>query len=208
MTGRFPKAALALLLALMLGACVPWLGSGKRATPEPAVAANPVTGGEIEVSALDAPAGAPAAAAASAPVAAAGVPTAPPAAAKPAAAPASPAAAPASAPAPAPAPAETAKPAEAAAPSAPEAAPGVPEAEKTAAQIACEKKKGIWAKAGAGNVRACVTYTGEGAKTCTAGTQCKGDCLARSGTCAPFQPLFGCNDILDDSGRRMTLCLD
>ncbi len=200
MTGRFPKAALALLLALMLGACVPWLGSGKRATPEPAVAANPVTGGEIEVSALDAPAAAPAAAAAAGAVAP--VPAAPPAAAKPAAAPASPPAAPA------PAPAETAKPAEAAAPSAPEAAPVVPEAEKTAAQIACEKKKGIWAKAGAGNVRACVTYTGEGAKTCTSGTQCKGDCLARSGTCAPFQPLFGCNDILDDSGRRMTLCLD
>ena len=32
--------------------------------------------------------------------------------------------------------------------------------------------------------------------------------LARSGTCAPITPMFGCNDILQDDGREVTLCLD
>lgn len=193
MTGRFPKAALALLLAVLLGACVPWLGAGKKAAAE-----NPVTGGAIEVSALDAAlSGSPDKAAAAMP----GATAPPPGAVKPRPRPAAIAAAPAAQDA-------ADRPAETAAPPAPEAAAPVPEVEKTAAQIACEKKKGVWAKAGVGNVRACVTYTGEGSKRCTTGKQCKGDCLARSGTCAPFQPLFGCNDILDDTGRRMTLCLD
>jgi hypothetical protein len=33
-------------------------------------------------------------------------------------------------------------------------------------------------------------------------------CLARSGTCAPIMPLFGCNEVLDKQGRRVTLCIE
>jgi hypothetical protein len=45
-------------------------------------------------------------------------------------------------------------------------------------------------------------------KACTRQSQCEGYCLARSGTCAPITPMFGCNDILQDDGREVTLCLD
>lgn len=55
---------------------------------------------------------------------------------------------------------------------------------------------------------ACVRPTGEGLKACRRATDCRGECLARSGTCAPIAPLFGCNEVLDDMGRRMTQCID
>ncbi|MBP9182184.1 MAG: hypothetical protein KBF78_03555 [Fuscovulum sp.] len=93
-------------------------------------------------------------------------------------------------------------------PPAPEAAEAKPEAQKSAAQQACERKGDVWAKAGKAGVFACVSHTRDGGKRCTAGTQCEGDCLARSGTCAPFTPLFGCNEILQDDGTRTTLCRD
>ena len=88
----------------------------------------------------------------------------------------------------------------------PEPAPVVPEVLKTKEQLACEKRKGIWAKSGATHL--CVNRTRDSGKQCQSSTQCAGDCLARSGTCSPFQPLIGCNEILDDSGRRMTQCLN
>ena len=87
-------------------------------------------------------------------------------------------------------------------------AAAVPEEEKSAARIACEKKGDLWAKAGNSSAHTCVKRTRDNGKRCTRGTQCEGLCLARSGTCAPFTPLFGCNEILQDDGRRVTLCLD
>lgn len=90
---------------------------------------------------------------------------------------------------------------------APVAAPEVPAEEKSAARLACEKRKGVWARA-ANGTHSCVGYTRDGGKTCRKASDCESECLARSATCAPFKPLLGCNDILDDSGRRMTLCLD
>lgn len=86
----------------------------------------------------------------------------------------------------------------------PAAAP--PAARKSEAQLACEARRGSWARSENGS-HACVTQTRDSGKTCTRAGQCQGLCLARSGTCAPFTPLLGCNDILDDSGRRMTQCL-
>ncbi|HMS94949.1 MAG TPA: hypothetical protein PKA03_06980 [Tabrizicola sp.] len=83
----------------------------------------------------------------------------------------------------------------------------VPEIEKSLPQIACEKKKGKWVKASA-VLFACVFDTKDSGKSCKRGTQCEGDCLARSGTCAPFRPLLGCNEILQDDGTRATQCLE
>lgn len=161
-----------LVLALALGGCVlPGGGGGGKAQ-----APNPVTGGEIEVSALDAPAPEAVVAAAATPVPA------------PSAVPAAPTAA--SAPA---APAVAADPA--------------PAVAKSPEQIACEKKKGSWAKAGKAGF-ACIFPTRDSGKACRKGADCEGLCLARSGTCAPIKPLFGCNEILDDMGRRMSLCVD
>ena len=89
-----------------------------------------------------------------------------------------------------------------------EAAAPVPEALKTEAHLACERKGDLWVKAGKSGASTCVKRTKDSGKRCTTGKQCKGECLARSGTCAPYQPLFGCNEVLQDNGMRTTLCLD
>lgn len=81
------------------------------------------------------------------------------------------------------------------------------EEQKSDKQIACEKKKGRWLKVSASS-HTCVFTTKDSGKSCTKGTECEGDCLARSGTCSPLRPLLGCNEILQDDGRRVTLCID
>ncbi|MFE3837113.1 hypothetical protein [Pseudogemmobacter sonorensis] len=86
-----------------------------------------------------------------------------------------------------------------------EAAP--PAARKSQAQLACEKAGGKWSRAGQAGY-ACVSTTRDNGKACTRASQCESACLARSGSCAPWKPLFGCNEILDDMGRRMTQCLE
>lgn len=81
------------------------------------------------------------------------------------------------------------------------------EEQKSDKQIACEKKKGQWSKVGSSS-HTCIFTTKDSGKSCTKGTQCEGECLARSGTCAPIRPLLGCNDILQDDGSRATLCIE
>lgn len=90
---------------------------------------------------------------------------------------------------------------------APVVAPAAPPAPKSEAQLACEKQKGRWTEAG-GERMACVFQTRDGGKSCRKETDCDGLCLARSGTCAPIKPLFGCNAILQADGRQVTLCID
>lgn len=83
----------------------------------------------------------------------------------------------------------------------PAAAPLTPEA------LACQRQGGTFLRLRAG-FGTCQTPTSDGLKTCRRKTDCEGECLARSGTCAPAQPLFGCNEVLDSTGRRTTLCLE
>lgn len=84
----------------------------------------------------------------------------------------------------------------------------IPVTPKSEQQLACEKKKGRWARIGKGDGRACVFQTKDAGKRCERESQCDSVCLARSGTCAPFKPMYGCNEILQDNGARVTLCLD
>lgn len=79
---------------------------------------------------------------------------------------------------------------------------------KSAGQIACEKDRGTWARAGEGGGMACIRQTRDGGKRCDSKSDCQGECLARSRSCAPIQPLFGCNDVLMDNGAAVTLCID
>lgn len=74
--------------------------------------------------------------------------------------------------------------------------------------LACQRRGGEYRGTGSGNLKACIKPTGEGGKSCTKETDCTGVCLARSGTCAPVTPLFGCNEILQADGRRVTLCIE
>ena len=81
-------------------------------------------------------------------------------------------------------------------------APSFPEAK------ACVKRGGLWVHAGKSIAFTCVKLTRDSGKQCRRGSDCQGACLARSMTCAPYDPMFGCNEILQDDGARVTLCID
>jgi hypothetical protein len=185
---RLSRLVLAVSLAGLLAACqlsFPGQGPGKAGD---GVTPNAVIGGAIEVTALDALPG-DATTATSAPEAAG-----------------SETAAPQAAP---PTDATDAEVAEAEPEPAPKAdLEETPVTPKSEMQLACEKKKGKWSRIGKGNFRACVFQTRDGGKRCEKESQCEGLCLARSGTCSPIKPLYGCNEILQDNGARVTLCLD
>ncbi|SDW50514.1 hypothetical protein [Roseicitreum antarcticum] len=76
-----------------------------------------------------------------------------------------------------------------------------------AEQAACLGRGGIYQRVGLGEIRACVFTTRDNGKTCASGADCEGTCLARSGTCAPLTPLYGCHEIVQDNGLRTTQCL-
>ena len=98
--------------------------------------------------------------------------------------------------------AEAAKPTPKPEPEAPPPPPQTPE------EIACAKTGGVLSAAGDSGAKACVKRTRDSGKSCTRENQCEGLCLARSGTCAPIAPMFGCNDIFQDDGRQVTLCIE
>ena len=169
-----------MILAVVLAGCT--LGGGKPAKPSDT--ANPITGDAIAVTSLDGPA-----------VAGAVDP------AKPAADAAKPDAA-----QPAPLPSEPAvvDPTKAVAP---------PVAEEPARvlgpeELACVRKGGKWSVAGKAGGMSCVHMMRDAGKSCRKKRDCEGDCLARSNSCAPVAPLFGCNEILQDNGAMVTLCID
>ncbi len=87
------------------------------------------------------------------------------------------------------------------------APPEPPPVAKTAEQLACEKKGGKWSSVGKTG-KTCVKQTRDAGKQCTKAGDCDGYCLARSRSCAPVTPLFGCNEVLQDNGRQVTVCLD
>ncbi len=181
----FPIAAPLLAAALILSACV--LPGAKAAKP----AANPITGAAVTTQSLDGPIpGQPVAGQVDASydaIMAAGAAGA----AKPA--PGKAMGPVAAAEEPAPPPPEV--PVEAARPASPEA-------------MKCVNHGGTWASAGKSGAKACVKRTRDAGKACTKESQCEGYCLARSRSCAPIKPMFGCTDILQADGREVTLCLD
>lgn len=73
---------------------------------------------------------------------------------------------------------------------------------------ACERSGGRMVKSGIANAQVCLSETRDSGKMCRASSDCEGECLARSGTCAPANPMFGCHEVLMDNGARATLCRD
>jgi hypothetical protein len=196
---RLIPLLLAMAVTLLVAGCQLALPGGGAAAGDDGVTPNAVAGDPIEVTALDAPPAAPGADAAvsdvpvqDAALAAAGDSTAQPQGADPAQP------APDGAPNPAPVP-ETAAEAAATEP---------PPPQKSERQLACEKDGGTWAGTGTSSLRTCVLRTRDGGKQCNRKSQCDGQCLARSGTCSPLEPLLGCNDVLQDNGARVTLCIE
>lgn len=90
----------------------------------------------------------------------------------------------------------------------PEAAPPAPEPPAVVAlRRSCAREGGTLARRGDG-LLTCQRQTRDGGRSCTASRQCEGECLARSGTCAPVTPLYGCHEVLLASGSRVTQCLE
>ncbi len=75
-------------------------------------------------------------------------------------------------------------------------------------RAACEKRGGTFAEGKPGGAFVCFNRTRDAGKACTAAKQCEGACLARSRTCAPIKPLFGCNEVLSNSGAISTVCVN
>jgi len=98
--------------------------------------------------------------------------------------------------------------AEAEAPPRPAPPPVEQAAPKPEQQVLCEKRGGNWSGVGSGILRMCVFETRDNGKSCDRESDCEGVCLARSRTCAPVKPLLGCNEILQDDGARVTLCIE
>lgn len=72
---------------------------------------------------------------------------------------------------------------------------------------ACIASGGVWSTENSKS-RVCIHYTTDSRKSCTRSSQCQSACLAKSNSCAPIRPLLGCQDILTDSGMRMTQCVN
>ncbi len=79
---------------------------------------------------------------------------------------------------------------------------------KSASQLRCEARGGVYASAGGEGVRACVRKTRDAGKSCRREGDCDGQCLARSQTCSPIDPVLGCNEVLQQNGAMVTLCLN
>lgn len=86
--------------------------------------------------------------------------------------------------------------------------PPAPVIVKSPSQLACEKRGGRFVSLGRSGAMTCQVPTRDGGKSCRRESDCDGVCLARSATCAPVQPLLGCQSILQNDGRRVELCID
>ena len=74
-------------------------------------------------------------------------------------------------------------------------------------RAACLRQGGQLTLRAAG-IHACVRPTQDAGTRCETSNACEGLCLARSGTCAPLTPLYGCHDVLTGPGRRETICTE
>jgi hypothetical protein len=76
------------------------------------------------------------------------------------------------------------------------------------AEKSCLAKGGQYGVGGLAGLKVCFETPKDAGKSCRKSTDCDSHCLARSKSCAPVTPLFGCNAVLDSSGREVTLCVD
>jgi hypothetical protein len=72
----------------------------------------------------------------------------------------------------------------------------------------CAQAGGRLGRRGASGALTCFIQPRDAGKICSRASDCQGACLARSGTCSPVIPLLGCHEVLLDSGRRVTECLE
>ena len=73
---------------------------------------------------------------------------------------------------------------------------------------ACVQRGGRFGQGATEGTFVCYENTADANKQCTASSDCDGLCLARSGTCSPITPFFGCHEVLGRLGARSTLCIE
>lgn len=88
------------------------------------------------------------------------------------------------------------------------ALPPAGEGRVAAQQADCIADGGRWGEGGKPGIFICYRPTRDAGALCTKSGDCEGFCLARSRTCAPVKPLFGCNDVLGATGAKSTICVD
>lgn len=72
----------------------------------------------------------------------------------------------------------------------------------------CERRGGNWGLAAGKATYVCYRPLSDAGKTCSVEGDCKGMCLARSRTCSPIEPFYGCHEVLSSTGFRQTLCIE
>lgn len=87
-------------------------------------------------------------------------------------------------------------------------APEVPAIPVSPQALECLSTGGTWGRVMGTIGYSCFRPTRDAGKSCRRQTDCETECLARSRTCAPITPMFGCNTVLQADGREVTLCID
>ena len=78
----------------------------------------------------------------------------------------------------------------------------------TSEREACENTGGRWATAATEGAFTCYRDLPDAHKSCQSSQDCRGQCLARSRTCTPVEPFFGCLQVLSASGLPQTVCVE
>jgi hypothetical protein len=76
-----------------------------------------------------------------------------------------------------------------------------------AARAECEAAGGHVGQ-GLGPNELCIRPTSDAGKTCTSNAECESFCLAETGSCGEWVPLFGCHAVLVGEGPSVTICMD
>lgn len=92
-------------------------------------------------------------------------------------------------------------------PDIPPAEPGTP-GFVAAQRAVCEAQGGNLTSPAPGKPLICVRTTRDANKQCTTSNDCEGQCLARSRTCAPITPLFGCYAVVASNGAVNEVCVE
>lgn len=89
-----------------------------------------------------------------------------------------------------------------------QAAPPAPAAKPSPEEQTCLSKGGRWEQAGNTVAKICVQPAKDAGKSCSKESDCSSQCLARSRSCAPFWPIFGCSEVIQNNGAVVTLCIE
>ncbi|MEM8630566.1 MAG: hypothetical protein AAGF74_04970 [Pseudomonadota bacterium] len=76
------------------------------------------------------------------------------------------------------------------------------------ARAACEAGGGRFGAGGLPNTQVCYTPFPDANEPCESADDCQGFCLARSRSCSPVEPVFGCIETLTSRGAESTVCFE